>query len=78
MGGEFACDYNINRMQEQPQFVISLDKMSPKMLVGECLDIAKVFLQELIQIYCGNNNYEFPIPNNVRLPICSRTISSVS
>ena len=41
----------------QQHYTIAIDKMSPKLLVGECLDMAKVVLQELIQVYCNNNGY---------------------
>lgn len=62
----------------QQNHTISIDKMSPKLLVGECLDMAKIVLQELIQVYCSNNGYEFPIPNNVIPLKISPTICSAS
>ena len=59
---------------QQNHHTIAIDKMSPKLLVGECLDMAKVVLQELIQVYCSNNAFEFPLPNNVLPPSASPTI----
>jgi len=62
----------------QNHYTIAIEKMSPKLLVGECLDMAKIVLQELIQVYCSNNGYEFPIPNNVLSLSISPMICSAS
>jgi hypothetical protein len=50
---------------QEANLKIGVDKMSPKNLIGECLDLSKQVLQEIIQVYCGNHNYEFPLPNQV-------------
>ena len=48
---------------------ISIDKLSAKHLIGECLDLCQNFLKELASYYCQSNGFEFPIPNQVQ--VCS-------
>ena len=42
----------------QPQKdAITIDHMSPKHLIGECLDMTLHFLSELSKHYCEKNGY---------------------
>lgn len=37
------------------QTVINIDMISPKQLLGECLDQAAIMLKEVIEVYCNIN-----------------------
>ena len=39
---------------------IGLNMMSPKQLVGECLEMATVMMKELVDVFCSSNNIELP------------------
>lgn len=34
---------------------INIEMISPKQLIGECLDLGAVMLKEVIEVYCNNN-----------------------
>jgi hypothetical protein len=44
---------------------INIDMISPKQLIGECLDLAAVMLKEVIEAYCNSNHLEWPFTNQV-------------
>lgn len=46
---------------------ISIEMISPKQLIGECLDLAAVMLREVIEVYCNNNKIELPFAHQVPL-----------
>lgn len=43
---------------------ISFDKLSPKQLICECLDMATAVLKELIHLYHSSKNEEMPFNSN--------------
>lgn len=51
---------------------ISIEMISPKQLIGECLDLAAVMLRELIEVYCNNNKIELPFTHQVPLQLFRR------
>jgi hypothetical protein len=44
---------------------ISFDKLSPKQLICECLDMATAVLKELISYYHSSKNEEMPFNSNI-------------
>jgi hypothetical protein len=53
---------------------INIEMISPKQLIGECLDIAAIMLREVIEVYCVNNKLEPPV-NQVKQHTPRRTTS---
>lgn len=56
---------------------VNLEMLSPKQLIGECLDMAAVVLREVSEIYCQNTKTELPA-NSVRCPPPRKTTSRSS
>ena len=46
---------------------INIEMISPKQLIGECLDLAAIMLKEVIEVYCNNNKIEMPFSQQVLL-----------
>ena len=39
---------------------INIESLSPKQLLGECIDLATSMLKELVAHYIQNNNLDYP------------------
>jgi hypothetical protein len=44
---------------------INIEMISPKQLIGECLDLGAIMLRQVIEVYCANCKIEFPFVNQV-------------
>lgn len=52
----------------QANMSIGIEMISPKQLIGECLDFSTAMLKDIIEAYCQKNHFDLPFPNQVPFP----------